>query len=121
MEEKNKLFRERLMDELNYRGISKLDFAKQVEISINTLNMYLYRGSIPAADVAVKMARALNTTTEYLITGTDPTTPPSKSGIKSDWEKKEIAHIASSLTPHQLTNFLEIARAYKNGVAPEKS
>lgn len=39
-------------------------------ISINTLNMYLYRGAIPAADVAVKMAQVLNTTAEYLVLGT---------------------------------------------------
>lgn len=32
--------------------------------------MYLYRGSIPAADVAVKMAQVLNTTAEYLVLGT---------------------------------------------------
>ena len=121
MEEKNKLFRERLLDELNYQGISKQDFAKKVGISINTLNMYLYRGSIPAADVAVKMAHALNTTAEYLVTGTDSTTPPSKSGIKSDWQKKEISHIISTLSDHQLTSFLDIARAYKNGVTQDNS
>ena len=120
METKQNLFKERLSDELNYQGISKLDFAEQVGISINTLNMYLYRGSIPAADVAVKMARALNTTTEYLVTGEDSTTPPSNSSTKSDWQKKEINHILGTLTPHQLTHFLEIARAYKNGVNEEE-
>lgn len=70
MDDKHKLFKERLLDELNYHGISKIDFAEQVGISINTLNMYLYRGSIPAADVAVKMAQVLNTTAEYLVLGT---------------------------------------------------
>ena len=121
METKQNLFKERLLDELNYQGIQKLDFAKQIGISINTLNMYLYRGSIPAADVAVKMARALNITTEYLVTGEDTATPPAKSSTKSDWQKKEINHILSILTPHQLTHFLEIARAYKNGVSEEET
>ena len=113
-------FKDRINDELEYQDISKKDFAERTGISINTLNMYLYRGSIPAADVAVRMAQALNTTTEYLVTGADSTTPPSKSGTKSDWQKKEINHILASLTPHQLTHFLEIARAYKNGVSPEE-
>lgn len=112
-------FKDRINDELDYQGISKKDFAEQVGISINTLNMYLYRGSIPAADVAVRMAQALNTTTEYLVTGADSTTLPSKSGTKSDWQKKEINHILGTLTPHQLSHFLEIARAYKNGVNEE--
>ena len=119
-EEKRRLFKERLTDELNYQGISNRDFAKMVGISEATLSMYLYRGSIPAADVAVRMAQALNTTTEYLVTGADSTTPPSKSSTKSDWQKKEINHILGSLTPHQLTHFLEIARAYKNAVSPEE-
>ena len=113
-------FKDRINDELEYQDISKKDFAERTGISINTLNMYLYRGSIPAADVAVRMAQALNTTTEYLVTGADSTTPPSKSGTKSDWQKKEINHIIGSLTPHQLTHFLEIARAYKNGVSTEE-
>ena len=113
-------FKDRINDELEYQDISKKDFAERTGISINTLNMYLYRGSIPAADVAVRMAQALNTTTEYLVTGTDSTMPPSKSGTKSDWQKKEINHILGSLTPHQLTHFLEIARAYKNGVSQGK-
>ena len=120
-EEKRRIFKERLIDELNYQGISNRDFAKMVGISEATLNMYLYRGSIPAADVAVKMARALNTTTEYLVTGEDSTTPPSKSGTKSDWQKKEINHILGTLSPNQLTHFLEIARAYKNGVNTEET
>ena len=113
-------FKDRINDELEYQDISKKDFAERTGISINTLNMYLYRGSIPAADVAVRMAQALNTTTEHLVTGTDSTTPPSKSSTKSDWQKKEINHILGSLTPHQLTHFLEIARAYKNGVSTEE-
>ncbi len=113
-------FKDRINDELEYQNISKKDFAERTGISINTLNMYLYRGSIPAADVAVRMAQALNTTTEYLVTGADSTTPLSKSGTKSDWQKKEINHILGSLTPHQLTHFLEIARAYKNGVSQEE-
>ena len=47
--------------------------------------MYLYRSPIPAADVAVKMAQVLNTTTEYLILGTDNKNPVQKSNTKADW------------------------------------
>ena len=113
-------FKERLDDELNYQGISKIDFAERVGISINTLNMYLYRGSIPAADVAVKMAQVLNTTAEYLVLGTDKNVPVSKTNTKSEWQKKEINHILDTLSPHQFSHFLEIARAYKNGVSGEE-
>lgn len=109
-------FRERLIDELNYRGISNKDFAGMVGISTNTLNMYLYRGSMPSADIAVKMAQVLNTTTEYLVSGTDKNKPLNKIDTKSDWEKKEIITIMNKLNSNQLEHFLEIARAYKMGV-----
>lgn len=116
MNDKHKLFKERLLDELNYHGISKIDFAEKVGISINTLNMYLYRGSIPAADVAVKMAQVLNTTAEYLVLGTADNKPLPKQSTKADWQKKEIDVIVERLPQDKLDSFLEIARAFKNAV-----
>ena len=74
MEDLAKDFKQRLSDELNYRGFGIKEFAAKVGISVSTLNMYLYRNSIPAADVAVKMAKVLNVTTEYLITGEETKT-----------------------------------------------
>ncbi len=111
-----KTFKERLTDELNYQGISNKEFANKVGIGIGTLGMYLYRGSIPAADVAVKMAQVLNTTTEYLILGIDDKKSVQNSNTKSDWQKKEINTIMNKLNSNQLEHFLEIARAYKMGV-----
>ena len=116
MRNKHQLFKERLLDELNYQGIPKIEFAERVGISINTLNMYLYRGSIPAADVAVRMAQVLNTTTEYLILGTDDNKPIQKQDTKSDWQKKEINIILDRLPQTQLEYFLEITRAFKKSV-----
>ena len=110
-------FRERLIDELNYQGISNKDFAGMVGISTGTLGMYLYRGSIPAADVAVRMAQVLNTTTEYLVLGDKEKSSPASSSTKSDWQKKEIAAIAGSLGEKQLECLLEIVRAYKSAIS----
>ena len=111
MEQKS--FKDRLTDELNYQGISNKEFANKVGIGIGTLGMYLYRGSIPAADVAVKMAQVLNTTTEYLILGKENNNLVQKQNTKSDWQKKEINIIMDRLPQEQLENFLEIARAFK--------
>ena len=109
-------FKDRLIDELNYHGISNRDFAAKVGISPNTLNMYLYRGSLPAVDVAVRMAQVLNTTAEYLVTGVHSNEKLPKSDTKLQWQKNEINIIADSLTPSKLEHFLEIARAYKTAV-----
>ena len=102
-------FKDRLIEEIEYHGISKTDFAEKVGISLGTLNMYLYRNSIPSADIAVKLAKVLNTTVEYLVTG--------QSNLQSnstDWKKQEINNIINKLTEKQLDSFLEISRAYQN-------
>jgi transcriptional regulator with XRE-family HTH domain len=85
-----KTFKDRLTDELNYQGISNKEFASKVGIGIGTLGMYLYRGSIPAADVAVKMTQVLNTTTEYLILGTDDKIPFKNQTQNQTGRKKKL-------------------------------
>ncbi len=114
MAEDEKSFKDRLVEELGYQGLSNKEFAQKLGISLGTLGMYLYRNSMPSADIAVKMATALNTTTEYLVTGEENGI---KQNSKADWQKKEIMHILGELTPKQLACFLEIARSYKNALS----
>jgi transcriptional regulator with XRE-family HTH domain len=65
-------FRERLKDEIVYQGLQLKEVAAKAEISKRTLDTYVdKRERMPAADVAVKLAKALNITTEYLVTGND--------------------------------------------------
>ncbi len=109
-------FKDRLIDELNYRGISNKDFAEKVGISSGTLGMYLYRGSIPSADVAVKMAYVLNTSVEYLVTGKENGVKISKNDSKNQWQIKEISNIVKTLPDTQLEHFLTIAREFKSAV-----
>lgn len=105
-------FKNRLVEELSYHGLSYKEFAQRVGISLNTLNMYLYRNSIPAADVAVRMAQVLNTTTEYLVLGT-------AGHATAEWAssnrcKTEILSLLDTFSPVQLSCFLDITRAYKS-------
>ncbi|MCI1210171.1 MAG: helix-turn-helix domain-containing protein [Treponema sp.] len=65
-------FRKRLKDEIAYQGLQLKEVAARANISKRTLDTYVdKRERMPAADVAVKLARALNVTTEYLVTGDD--------------------------------------------------
>ena len=109
MNEDTVSFKERLTREIEYKGFSKTEFAEKAGISLGTLNMYLYRDSIPSADIGVKLARLLNTTVEYLITGKTPSTFKA-----SDWKRQEIITIMSNMNDKQISSFLEIARAYQN-------
>lgn len=63
-------FRENLKSELAYKGMLVKELAALSGISRHTLDNYLnVRGHIPSADIAVKIARVLNVSVEYLVTG----------------------------------------------------
>ncbi len=63
-------FRENLKEELAYQDIKVKELAEMTGISKHTLDHYLARnGSQPQAELAVKIARALNTSVEYLVCG----------------------------------------------------
>jgi len=112
-------FKDRLIDELNYRGISNKEFAKKVGISSGTLGMYLYRGSIPSADIAVRMASVLNSSVEYLVIGKESGEKISQNDSKKQWQIREIANIVKSLSDSQLEHFLFITREFKAAVTKE--
>lgn len=63
-------FRKRLRDEIEYRGIYIKELANEAQIPLRTLETYLGpRESIPSADIAVRIAKVLGVTVEYLVTG----------------------------------------------------
>lgn len=63
-------FADRLREEMEYLGITRKELAFNADVKIRALDMYLgTQGSMPPADVAVRLAKALNVTVEYLVTG----------------------------------------------------
>jgi transcriptional regulator with XRE-family HTH domain len=63
-------FRENLKAELIYQGMLVKELAVLSGVSRHTLDNYLNaRGHIPSADIAVKIARVLGVSVEYLVTG----------------------------------------------------
>lgn len=63
-------FRENLKAELLYQGVLVKELSAKTGISKRTLDNYLReKGSMPPADYAVLIAKALNTSVEYLVTG----------------------------------------------------
>lgn len=107
-------FKDRLLEEISYQTLSHKEFAQKARISINTLNMYLYRNSIPSADIAIRMAKILNTSVEYLINGTN--NKPKENNAKY-WQKRELENIIDNLPEKKLNDFLLIARAFNNAIS----
>jgi transcriptional regulator with XRE-family HTH domain len=65
-------FRENLKSQLRYADIQVKELAVLSGIKRQTIASYLTtRGRIPSADVAVRIAKALKVTVEYLVDGTE--------------------------------------------------
>ena len=63
-------FKENLKDELFYKGMSSKELSLLTGISQGSISNYLKENSsIPSADIAVKIANALNVSVEYLVSG----------------------------------------------------
>jgi len=72
-------FRENLKAELLYQGVLVKELSAKTGISKRTLDNYLReKGSMPPADYAVLIAKALNTSVEYLVTGETSSTSDSQ-------------------------------------------
>jgi transcriptional regulator with XRE-family HTH domain len=79
-------FPENLKQELIYNGMLKKELAAKTGINKRAIDTYVRtKASMPPADIAVKIAKALGVTVEYLVTGEDSSTP------------KEISRITRSI------------------------
>lgn len=64
-------FVERINTLLDKKGISKKDFYSDLNIANNSITAWGKKNQSPSADVALKIAQYLNTTVEYLLTGSE--------------------------------------------------
>ena len=99
-------FRENLKAELTYSGLLVKELAALTGLKKHTIDNYLsVRGRMPAADVAVRIARALGVTVEYLI---DPESSENKSDTYFPPDIRYMARIAEKLKP----DYREIAVSF---------
>ncbi|WP_296853080.1 helix-turn-helix transcriptional regulator [Treponema sp.] len=63
-------FADRLREEIEFQGLTRKELAYRADIKQRALDMYLgTQASMPPADVAVRMAKVLDVSVEYLVTG----------------------------------------------------
>ena len=73
-------FSERLRAEIEFSGMLQKEVAFKAGIKKRALDMYLGKqGSMPPADIAVRIAKVLNVTVEYLVTGENENTKKTSS------------------------------------------
>lgn len=98
-----KTFKENLRDELNFQGMTVKELAAKTGLIKGSIDNYLgVRASIPPADVAVKIAKALNVSVEYLVTG---------EGIEEKELKNEVMQNFYSLPKNMQSAIKELLKA----------
>ena len=116
-------FRENLKLELTYSGILVKELAAQAGLKKHTIDNYLsIRGRMPAADVAVRIARVLGVSVEYLITGNDTT--ENKGSLSLSAEVRHMARIAEKLNPDYkkiALSFIETLKKHEDSQLPLNS
>ena len=95
-------FYERLERLAQSAHLQQKDIAEQAGISANGISTWKITGTIPRADIAIRLAQILNVSVEYLITGELPAIDNKDSlaykvATLSDDKQKIIAAVMSAL------------------------
>jgi transcriptional regulator with XRE-family HTH domain len=98
-------FRARLREEIAYSGMTNREVAEKSEITKRALDSYVSSQScMPSADVAVRLAKTLNTSVEYLVTGEQNSV-----SSKSKENLQKLVRAYSALSENQKKFLLAVA------------
>ena len=101
------MFRENLKDLIEYNNLTIKELSAKTGISKRTLDTYVDgRAVIPNAEIAVRLAQALDTSVEYLVTGRESCSsteyPPAEELAKFRKYKKIISDL-DKISPELLS------------------
>lgn len=103
-------FKERLRDEIEYRGFLVKEVSAAVGISNSTFLSYIdARGVLPNVETAVKIAKFLGVTVEYLVDGKPESKKEEIPNTQS--EKIKLINAFDHLSSHDKEILLKIANA----------
>jgi transcriptional regulator with XRE-family HTH domain len=108
----NHNFRDNLRNELDYQDITVKELSLRTGIPVPTLDCYLgTRATVPSVETAVKIARSLQVSVEYLVIGDTAgmERPPNKPGR----EAREIIRWVEKLTPEQCRAVLKLVKVFQ--------
>ncbi len=101
-------FRERLREEIEYRGLVIKDISSAVGLSNSTFLSYIdARGVLPNVETAVKIAKYLGVTVEYLVESKGIDIPNSH----DQQEKINLVNAYEKLSVHDKSMLVKIANA----------
>ena len=92
----------RVKDKLDFQDSTQRDLAQNINESYNTLQSWINRDRLPNAEQAVKIAEALNTSVEFLVTG--------KSNNRKNDHSKTVKLLEQAIENLQKENIFKISR-----------
>jgi transcriptional regulator with XRE-family HTH domain len=105
-------FRENLKEELNLKNILVKELSVKSGIKKRTLDKYLTdNGSIPSVEAAVKIARVLGVSVEFLVAGHDSRIEAERDS--SYREIRELVQLVETLDENSREFMLTMAKALK--------
>ena len=108
------IFRKTLRSELSFQDMKVKELAARTGVPLRTLESYLSaRASIPPADVAVKIARALNVSVEYLVTGLSPKDVAAQGASPQDCDMQRSIDKLSTAKKLLLREFIALLDGYE--------
>jgi transcriptional regulator with XRE-family HTH domain len=106
-------FKENLKGELTYQNILVKELAARSGINLHTINNYLnIRSRIPSAEAAVKIARTLGVSVEYLVTGQETKSSASLASLEP--ETRSLIQVAGELPTAERHTVLQFAKFLKS-------
>jgi len=104
-------FKENLRSELNYQGLTVKELNARTGIPVATLDCYLgTRATIPSVEAAVKLAKALQVSVEYLVIGEKTNNKKTK---KLSREAMELIRLIETLDQEKCKAILKLVNAFK--------
>jgi transcriptional regulator with XRE-family HTH domain len=112
-------FKETLKTELLYQGLLVKELAEKSGVRKRAIDNYLnQQGSLPSADTAVKIARALGVTVEYLVTGEFENLPAAALPYVLDSRLRAHVQTVKSLNEHDRDIIFELSKLMLRGKEP---
>ena len=109
---------DRIFDLLNKSGLSQQDFASQIGVKKNAVSRWKTRELQSYTKYLPQIAEALDTTTEYLLTGSGPqertalTVPAKWADVSNDQIKAAFFEGAGDLTKEEMDSLWADAQDY---------
>jgi transcriptional regulator with XRE-family HTH domain len=107
-------FKENLKAELVFSGMLVKELARRSGIKKNTIDNYLnVKNRIPSAENAVRIAKVLGVSVEYLVTGSGAQSRPAQEGASQNVcpEARAVARLVGKLEEKNRKIVLSVAKA----------